>query len=292
MFLVSALWGLAASCLIWAVAGNASRRRARSRITQLSVPSDNVGAPDAQHWGPRLPGLGRALVRWRPGEARHAAMLLDQSGLSGTIAPATFMILKAVGGLLGLVLAAALHPLLPPNRPASTLFLAPLLLLGWFAPELYLLQRRRGYRASVARSLPTFVDLLTMSMDAGMGLERALRLISERADTPVSGEIRRVLADIDLGLSRRDAFRRMALRVSLEEVHALTGAIIQSEELGTNLTSSLKMNAAELRLTRRRAAEAAAMRAPIKMVFPMVLFLLPALGLVLLGPVIIQMLEQ
>jgi len=234
--------------------------------------------------------LGRRLERLRPGDARHLAALLDQNGLTGRVSPTELMVLKALGAVAAIGFVVAAQPLFPQDASLNRLLVAPVVVVAWFLPELYLLNRRKRYRASVAQTLPTLTDLLLMSLDAGMGVERALRLITERVDSPISAEFRRVLADIDLGVSRRDAFRRMAERVSLDELHALASAIIQADELGSNLTASMKIHTREIRLSRRRAAEAAAVKAPVKMIFPMVIFLLPALCLVLFSPLIIQFL--
>jgi tight adherence protein C len=103
--------------------------------------------------------------------------------------------------------------------------------------------------------------------------------------SPLSDEIQRVLTDFDLGIGRGVAFERMAVRVGLENLHALSRAIIQSEELGVSLVGVMQTQTREVRLSRRRDAEAEAMRAPIKMLIPLVVFILPTLFLLLLGPV-------
>ncbi|MEA2639551.1 MAG: tight adherence protein [Chloroflexota bacterium] len=141
----------------------------------------------------------------------------------------------------------------------------------------------------MTRSLPSVMDLLALSLAAGMGLDRALRTVCEHVSSPLTDEIRHVLRDVDLGLSRRDALVRMAERVPLADVRALTAAIIQSEELSASLVATMQTEARRIRLSRRRSAEADALRVPIKMMIPMVLLVLPALFLILMGPAALQL---
>src|SRR4029077_1569215 len=114
---------------------------------------------------------------------------------------------------------------------------------------------------------------------------RALRTVVHEYQSALSDELQRVLNDIDLGTGRGAAFERMALRVGLEDLRALSRAIVQSEELGVSLVGTMQTQSHEVRLSRRRAAETEALRAPIKMLFPLVLFILPTLFMLLLGPV-------
>ena len=122
-----------------------------------------------------------------------------------------------------------------------------------------------------------------------MGLDRALNTVCERVPSAISDEFRRVLNDISLGISREEAFARLAERAPFEDIRSLTRAITQSEQLGTSLISTVQNQARHLRVVRRRQAEAQALRAPVKMLLPMVLFILPTLFLVVLGPPFLRM---
>jgi tight adherence protein C len=148
----------------------------------------------------------------------------------------------------------------------------------------YHAQRRRA----ILRDLPTVMDLLVLSLEAGMALDRALRTVTEEYHSALSDEIRRVLRDVDLGVSRGRAFEEMALRVGLDEVRSLSRAIVQSEELGVSLVTVMRTQSREVRVARRRAAEAEALRAPVKMLVPLVVFILPTLFMLLLGPVALR----
>ena len=126
---------------------------------------------------------------------------------------------------------------------------------------------------------------LPCSLEAGMGLDRALRTVVHEYRSALSDEIRRVLLDTDLAFGRGAAFERMAERVGLEDLRALSRAIVQTEELGVSLVTMMQTQSREVRLSRRRAAESEALRAPIKMLVPLVVFILPTLFMLLLGPV-------
>ena len=118
-----------------------------------------------------------------------------------------------------------------------------------------------------------------------MGVDRALRTIVHEYHSPLADELTRVLSDVDLGTGRGAAFERMASRVGLDELRSLSRAIIQSEELGVSLIGVMQSQSRDVRLSRRRAAESEALRAPIKMLFPLVIFILPTLFMLLIGPV-------
>jgi tight adherence protein C len=159
------------------------------------------------------------------------------------------------------------------------------LVIGWFGVDMMLLRIHAQRRRAILRDLPTIMDLLVLSLEAGMGLDRALRTVTHEYRSALSDEIRRVLHDVDLGISRGAAFERMALRVGLEDLRSLSRAIVQSEELGVSLVSVMHTQSREVRISRRRAAEAEALRAPVKMLIPLVVFILPTLFMLLLGPV-------
>jgi tight adherence protein C len=158
-------------------------------------------------------------------------------------------------------------------------------LIGWFGIDLYLARRHAQRRRAILHDLPTVMDLLVLSLEAGMGLDRAMRTVAREYRSVLSDEMRRVLTDLDLGMGRGDAFERMAARVDLEELQSVSRAIVQSEELGVSLVGVMQNQGREVRMSRRRAAEAEALRTPIKMLIPLVVFILPTLFMLLLGPV-------
>lgn len=284
--MLAGIWGLGAALLSWALLEQATWRRARVRMERFGLetsdrsssrpPLDPRGA--ANRVGQRLE------QRW-PTVTDRAARLIGDAGLAGRIAPAELVGWKAIG-IAGGITAGFLS--LPALGPGCVILAAVLVPLGWFAPDGWMARRRAIRTREIQVSLSTVMDLLSLSLEAGMGLERAIRMICDRVDSPLTAEFRHVLTDIGLGISRREAFARMGQRVGLEDISSLTAAIIQAEELSASLVSAMRVQAHQVRMSRRRRAEAEALRAPIKMMIPMVLFTLPALFIILLGPVALQ----
>jgi len=226
--------------------------------------------------------LGARLGERLPGEVGSLTQRVDRAGLGGGLPALELLGWKALsvafGGAIGVWSVA--------RYGAPGLIVLVLgILIGWFGIDLMLARYQQARRRRILRDLPTVMDLLVLSLEAGMGLDRALRTVIHEFRSPLSDEIQRVLVDFDLGISRGLAFERMAVRVGLENLHSLSRAIIQSEELGVSLVGVMQSQTHEVRLSRRRDAEAEALRAPIKMLIPLVIFILPTLFMLLLGPV-------
>jgi tight adherence protein C len=210
------------------------------------------------------------------------AARVDRAGLANGLPTLELLGWKAVGVVLG----AAIGLLAVAQfGPLGLIVLVLGTLIGWFGIDAILARFYRQRRRAIVRALPTMMDLLVLSLEAGMGLDRALRTVIVEYQSPLSAEVQRVLNDMDLGIGRGAAFERMAQRVGLEDLQSLSRAIVQSEELGVSLVGVMQNQSREVRLSRRREAEAEALRAPIKMLIPLVIFILPTLFLMLLGPV-------
>jgi len=227
--------------------------------------------------------LGARLGERWPGEIGLLAQRVDRAGLTGSVPTVELlgwkMVCAAWGGAAGIwaVLRYGLAP--------GLAVLALGLLIGWFGIDLMLVRYHAQRRRAIVRDLPTIMDLLVLSLEAGMGLDRALRTVVHEYRSVLGDEIRRVLNEVELGLARGEALERMAVRVGLEDLHSLSRAIVQSDELGVSLVGVMQAQSHDVRLSRRRAAEAEALRAPIKMLVPLVVFILPTLFMLLLGPV-------
>ncbi len=161
-------------------------------------------------------------------------------------------------------------------------------LLGALIPFLLLTQRARARQRAIWRSLPDAFDLMTTCVEAGLGLDSAFHRVSEKLKGPVAYEFAEMLREVALGKARRDALRDMGDRTGVADLQVFASTIVQAEELGTSLGTALRAQAGDIRLHRRQRAEEEARRAPAKMVFPLVFFILPSLFVVILGPVIIE----
>jgi tight adherence protein C len=264
-----------------------SVRRA-STYGRLEVPS---GAP--------LEGLRERLVApigaWLAGWALRVnprssmdsiELRLMASGLSRRVSPTGFLALKGVLALGGLFVGSMLGAI----RGPGGLLLGALFLgaLGFLAPDYALSLKARGRKERIRADLPDALDLLAVSVEAGLGFDAALSRINEHMEGPLAEEFGLTLSEMRIGESRSEALKRLAERVDAQELSAFTRALVQADQLGTSLGRILRVQAADARLRRQAAAEERAMKAPIKMLFPTVLFIFPAMFLVILGPAILN----
>jgi len=162
-------------------------------------------------------------------------------------------------------------------------------LFGAFIPFLWLSRRVRARQLTIWRRLPDAFDLMTTCVEAGLGLDSAFHRVSEKLSGPVADEFAEMLREVAMGKARRDALRDMGDRTGVGDLQTFANTIVQAEELGTSLGTALRAQAGDIRLHRRQRAEEEARRAPAKMVFPLVFFILPSLFVIILGPVIIEL---
>ena len=160
---------------------------------------------------------------------------------------------------------------------------------GAFLPFLWLSRRVRARQLAIWRRLPDAFDLMTTCVEAGLGLDSAFQRVSEKLKGPVADEFAEMLREVAMGKARRDALRDMGDRTGVGDLQTFANTIVQTEELGTSLGAALRAQAGDMRRRRRQRAEEEARRAPAKMVFPLVFFILPSLFIVILGPMVIEL---
>ena len=211
------------------------------------------------------------------------------AGLAQRISPSSFLAIKGgamiASGVLGLALAAMASFI-------SGIVLLPILAaIGFFAPEFILSSRIRKRRDAVRGALPDALDLLAVSVEAGLGFDGAVTKLTEHMSGPLIDEFGLLLSEIRMGESRQTALKNMATRTGAQELKSFVRAVVQADQLGISLGRILRVQAADSRLRRQAAAEEKAMKAPIKMLFPTVLFIFPAMFVVLLGPALMQIIK-
>ncbi len=160
--------------------------------------------------------------------------------------------------------------------------------LGWVVPEIMMQSKKKEREKQIRRSLPDVLDLLTVSVEAGLGFDAALAKVVERKTGPLAEEFARLLQEIRIGKPRREALRAISERMKIDDVSSFIASIIQADQLGVSIANILRIQAAQVRAKRRQRAEEAGMKAPIKMLFPLIFFIFPTLFVVLLGPAVIQ----
>jgi tight adherence protein C len=163
--------------------------------------------------------------------------------------------------------------------------------VGYMGPEFWLGRRIRSRGFEMLLQLPDALDLLTISVEAGLGFDAALAKVVEKMEGPLVDEFRQALAEIRMGRSRRDALRDVAKRADSQPINNFIGAIVQAEQLGVPIAKVLQIQSNQLRIERRQRAEEAAAKAPVKMLFPMVGCIFPTIFIVILGPAIITVMK-
>lgn len=284
------------------VAPSEAEHIARKRLKDIGLrgaPPDQADAEElAKPFSQRVlrpawETLVAAAERWTPqGVASRWERLLVAAGRPMGLG--TLACLKAAGAAAGVLFGLALGGWLPWFGGAGLAGRLPVALLagaaGWVVPDTALRSRATRRKRQLARALPDVMDLLSVAVEAGLGLDGAVQKVTEKFPAPVSTEFRQYLKELRLGVSREEALRSLADRAELPELRSFAAAVIQADRLGVSLARVLRIQAEQLRFQRKQRAEEQAMKTPIKMLLPLVLFIFPTLLTVLLGPALIQIL--
>jgi tight adherence protein C len=232
--------------------------------------------------GTRLPGAAS------PQELRRR---IAAAGLEARLTPQNYLALKSglTGGvfLFGMIL--GLIGVVPGAAGFAIAFAGGA--ISFIAPDYYLGVKTRRRREDINIGLPDILDLLTVSVEAGLGFDSAVAKISEKMKGPLIEEMKVFLHEMRMGESRQGALKNLSDRLDLPSVLSFTRSIIQADQLGISLARVLRVQAHDLRNKRQMAAEEKAMKAPIKMLFPTVIFIFPAMFIVILGPAMMTLLK-
>jgi tight adherence protein C len=254
----------------------------RPPVTDLRVAALQRGAGE-RAVEPLLARLGRFARRYTP-EGRVAGLekrlLLAGTPQGWTLERvlAAKVLLGGTGATLGVLC------FIVASGGLGVILAAALIVLGWFLPDITLRQKADTRKDQVRRTLADAIDQLTVTVQAGLGLDAALARVARRTRGPLGDELARVGQDVRAGMSRSAALAAMAERVRVPELRHVVLALAQAERLGVPVAKTLGVQAHELRLKRRQYAEEQAMKLPVKILFPTALFILPTLFIVVLGP--------
>ena len=237
------------------------------------------------------PLLGKSadlILKLNPKMSKDAAAARLMAAGMRTTSPMSFIGAKgalAVGGaFLGLAFGSAA------GKPQFALLMPFMFgLLGFMAPGYIVGMKARQRQAAVGADLPDALDLLSVSVEAGLGFDGALQKLTEHMDGPLIEEFELTLGEIRVGSSRQEALKKMAERIDTSEMSGFVRALIQADQLGISLGRILRVQASDTRLKRQALAEEKAMKAPIKMLFPLVAFIFPAMFIVILGPAFLNL---
>lgn len=268
----------------------------QTRLQQLDEGKDVIDSRGESAWVRRVVKLTGPLAKlslpaegWENSQLRIRFM---NAGYRNSAAPVLFFAAKT---LLAMLLPAlvVLYAGLSGTDMQSNVFVALLVLaaaIGYFLPNVILERRIANRKREIFENFPDAIDLTTVCVEAGLGLDAALTRVGEemRLKSPVLGdELHLVNLELRAGSTRERALRNLALRTGVEEIDTLVAMLVQSDRFGTSIADSLRVHSDNLRTKRRLRAEEAAAKIPLKLLFPLILFIFPSLLLVLLGPAFI-----
>jgi len=215
---------------------------------------------------------------------------LQLAGNPGNITPNMFIGLRMALAILLLVVVGLLVIGRLPFMQAlmGTLIAA---MIGYILPGIWLDRKIKERKKNILKALPDALDLLCISVEAGLAFDLALQRVAQKWDNELSREFQRVLQDIRLGRTRREALRDLVTRTGVEDVQTFVSAVIQADQLGVSMSKILRIQSDQLRVRRRQRAEEAAQKAPVKMLIPMVFLIFPALFVVILGPAVPRIMQ-
>ncbi|WP_456695282.1 type II secretion system F family protein [Aeromicrobium sp. P5_D10] len=196
------------------------------------------------------------------------------------------ILLKPLGAAFGLLFAVVIVS--KSDNPLWLLVGLGAIVLGYFVPDLLVYNYAIKRQELIQKALPDTLDQIVISIEAGVGFESALTRSAEKGTGPLAEEFIRLIQDVSLGMSRREAYLALAGRTSVDELRNFARAIVQAEQYGVSIASVVRTQAREMRISRRSRAEARAQQVPVKILMPLMLCILPVLFIIVLGPPVVN----
>ncbi|HEY8738014.1 MAG TPA: type II secretion system F family protein [Candidatus Dormibacteraeota bacterium] len=267
-----------------------AERLAQYRDHNLTLDEIELSLPFSERFiKPALERIG-SLLTSRMAKNRQLVVQnkINLAGRPYALSVNGFEVLKVIAGIVIALVALGLSGIMGANSlPIKGGALALGFVLGRFLPDLWLSNLIKGRQKELRLALPNALDLLTISVEAGLGFDAAIGRLTEKFKNALSDEFAQVLNEIRLGRPRLEALDEMGRRSGVEELHTFIQALIQSEQLGVGIAKVLRIQSEEMRRRRRQRAEEQAAQAPLKMLFPMIGCIFPTLFIVLMGPAVI-----
>jgi tight adherence protein C len=280
-------------------AGVNHKLRLKNRLVRMKSAASPFTSPDSvlaqPLWlrllGPVLTQLAAVTAKMTPESKRaRAEKLLELAGHPGNLAVNEYLAVKMA---VFFVLPGLVYLLCSRNAGTSGMLnVVAAAILALIVPDFGLKRLGAARQAKITATLPDTLDLLTVSVEAGLGFDQALLKIVEKTKGPLADECQRVLHEIRIGKARRDALRELGVRTGVEDLQTFAAALIQADQLGVSIGNVLRIQSRQLRQKRRQNAEARAQKAPVKMLIPMILFIFPSLFIILLGPGVLQLIDN
>lgn len=274
--------------LIW-TALDPTRRRVRENLRRAGVTL--VASADGE--GQRDPGFSLASLARRTTPPAIVKTLDRQHALAGR--PAAWTVEKLLAlKLVWLVAAIVVSTLILLSGPPSLLVLMTLgvSVVGYFLPELLLNSEGTKRNQQIELELADTLDQMTIAVEAGLGFDSAMARAAQNGKGPLANELVRTLQDIQMGNSRRQAFEALTVRTTVVDLRRFVRAVIQADAYGVSIAGVLRTQADEMRLKRRQRAEEKAQKIPVKVLAPLMLFILPVIFIVVMGPAAINIVDS
>jgi len=198
---------------------------------------------------------------------------------------------KVLGAVVGLVGGLVFSLMI--SSPAMKIFIVVgATVVGFFAPNLYLYQRTHERSERLQRDLPDAIDLLTISVESGLGFDAALQQVARNTEGPLADELSRVLREMQIGQGRSEALRALGERTNVTDVRTFVGAMVQADSFGIPVAQVLRVQSAEIRVKRRQRAEEKAQQVPVKITIPLIFCILPTLFIAVMGPAVLSIMDS
>lgn len=236
---------------------------------------------------PMMRGMLLWIGRYGPKQSAERMRLnLQQAGNPGNLQPMQFAGIRMVLAVVLLIIFGFVTTSQQMEWTQAAMYTALGATLGYLLPSMWLGQEIKKRKKNIVKSLPDAIDLLCISVEAGLSFDQALTRVADKWENELCKEFKRMLTDVRLGRVRREALRDLSARCGVDDVQTFVAAVIQAEQLGVSMSRILRIQSDQMRLRRRQRAEEEAHKAPIKMLFPMVFLIFPSLFVVILGPAI------
>ena len=256
--------------------------------------TDEIDRPFSERvWEPlqaRTLGLGRRLSGADSAERIRRKLDLAGNPPGWTVDRVTSG--KIVGAVAGLVVALLFSLMLGAGTPVRIAVVLGGLVVGFFGPNLYLYQKAYDRSLQIQRDLPDAIDLMTISVESGLGFDAAVQQVSRNTQGPLADEFSRVLREMQIGQGRAAALRAMSDRTNVADLKSFVSSMVQADSFGVPVGQVLRVQSSEMRVKRRQRAEEKAQQVPVKITVPLIFCILPCLFVAVMGPAVISIMDS
>lgn len=286
LFAVIAVGVLVAALVVYVGNGVvAARQNTGTRLSALGTRTESLDTAFSERaLAPMVNGLGRTVLRFTPtGWVERAQHKMVLAGWADRMDGNTWAAIRIIALVAAFVLWLVVQSFFD-SFTTKMIALGVLMVIGIFGPSARLNSRIDDRRKEMEKQLPDIIDLLVISVEAGLGFDAALGRVVQNVPGEIGNEFSRTLQETRVGVSRSDALRNLSSRTDVEDLNTFILALVQADQFGVSIARVLRVQAEEMRIRRRQRAQERAFAAPVKLVFPLVLCILPAMFVVILGP--------